>query len=142
MTYAEPTAKVIELSRGSDVVTVVLEVSSLLSEPLAPGGLYVTDRPEQEAIQLHKLKTADGNVLTFENYDHVGDLPSVGIDYIFRVWWTPYQLEAVTNTSRKWNYENYPDNEDHDHCLITWETIGADAEHKAGRLPVRKGLDY
>jgi hypothetical protein len=132
MTYAEPTAKVIELSRDSDVVTMVLEVSSLLSEPLAPSGLYVTDRPEQEAIQLHKLKAADGNVLTFESYDHVGNLPSVGTNYIFRVWWTPDQLEVVTDTSRKWSYENYPDKEDHDHCRLTWEAIGADAEHKAG----------
>jgi hypothetical protein len=132
MTYEEPSAKVIQLSRDNDVVTVVLEISSLLSEPLAPGGLYVSDRPEQEAIQLHKLKAADGNVLTFENYDHVGDLPSVGTEYIFRVWWTPDQLEAVTDTSRKWNYEKYPDNGDHDHCLLTWEAIGSDEEIKAG----------
>ena len=53
MTYEEPTAKVIQLSRDNDVVTVVLETSSLLSEPLAPGGLYVIDKPEQEVIQLH-----------------------------------------------------------------------------------------
>ena len=139
MTYEEPTAKVIQLSRDNDVVTVVLEISSLLSEPLAPGGLYVTHKTEQEVIQLHKLKAADGNVLTFENYDHVGELPSVGTDYIFRVWWTPNQLEAVTDTSRKWSYEKYPDNEDHDHCLLTWEAIAADAEHKAG---YRCGKDW
>ena len=132
MTYEEPTAKVIQLSRDNDVVTVMLELSSLLSEPLSPSGLYVTDKPEQEVLQLHKLKAADGNVLTFENYEHIGELPSLGTDYIFRVWWTPDQLEAVTDTSRKWNCENYPDNEDHDHCLLTREAIGADAEHKAG----------
>jgi hypothetical protein len=139
MTYQEPAAKVIQLFCDNDVLTVVLEISSLLCEPLAPGGLYLTHKPEQEVLQLHKLKAADGNVLTFESYDHVGDLPSVGAEYIFRVWWTPDQLEVVTDTSRKWKYEKYPDNEDHDHCLLTSEAIGADEEHKAG---YRCGKDW
>jgi hypothetical protein len=132
MTYEKPTAKVIQFSRDDHIVTIVLEMSSLLSEPLAPAGLYATDEREQEVLQLHKLKARNGNVLTFETYDDVAELPSVGADYVFQVWWTPDQLAAVTDTSRKWTYETYPENEAHNHCLLTWESIGADAEHKTG----------
>jgi hypothetical protein len=137
--YQESKAKVVQVSRGTDVVTVVIQVSSLFSEPLAPGALYLLDNPEKKIIELHRLKAARGTVLTYETYDHVGDVPNLGAEYICQVWWTPNQLEAVKDTSRSWTYEKYPDNGDHDHCLLTWETIAADAQHKAG---YRSGKDW
>jgi hypothetical protein len=139
MRYKEPKAKVVHASRRDDVITVVVEVSSLFSEPLAPGGLYLIGKPEQEIMQLHSLKATNGNAITYETYDYAGELPTVGAEYIYRVWWTPGQIAAVTDTSRKWSYEEYPDNGDHDHCLLTGETIAADAEQKAG---YRSGKDW
>lgn len=139
MTYKEPKAKIVHASRRDDVVTVVVAVTRLFSEPLAPAGLYLIEKPEQEVIQLHSLKTSNGNVLTYKTYDYVGELPTVGTEYIYRVWWTPDQQAVVTDTSRKWSYEEYPDNGDHDHCLLTWETIAANAEQKAG---YRSGKDW
>ena len=139
MTYKEPKAKIVRASRRDDVVIVVIEVTRLFSEPLAPAGLYLVEKPEQEVIQLHALKTSKGNVLTYETYDYVGELPTVGTEYIYRIWWTSDQLSAVTDTARKWSYEEHPDNGDHEHCLLTWETIAADAEQNAG---YRSGKDW
>jgi len=70
---------------------------------------------------------------------HIGVLPTIGTNYIYRLWWTTDQLQAVTNTSRQWTYEVYPSNGDHDHCILSWEPIGVDEVHKAG---YRSGKDW
>jgi hypothetical protein len=129
MNYKEPTAKVIDVEISGDTVTIKIEVSELPSPPLAPGGL---NTPEQEVIQLHNLQIQDHNVLTYHTYEHKGDLPQLGTEYIYRLWWRPDQLEAVTDTNRIWIYAEYPDNGNHEHCLLTWETIAAYSEHKGG----------
>jgi hypothetical protein len=139
MNYKEPTAKVIDVEISGDTVTMKIEVSQLPLPPLAPGGLYLLNMPEQEVIQLHNLQMQDQNILTYRTYEHKGDLPQLGAEYIYRVWWRPDQLEAVTDTKRNWIYAEYPDNGDHDHCLLTWETIAAYSEHKGG---YRSGKDW
>ena len=139
MNYKEPTAKVIDVEISGDTVTIQIEVSQLPSPPLAPGGLYLLNMPEQEVIQLHDLQTQNQNVLTYKTYEHKGDLPHVGTEYICRLWWRPDQLEAVADTNRSWIYEEYPDNGDHEHCLLTSETIAAYSEHKGG---YRSGKDW
>jgi len=132
VSYKEATAKVVQVARSVDAATVTVEVSRLPSEPLAPAGLYTLDNTGQEVIQLHKLIAASGNILTYEIYDDVDDWPEVDSVYIHRVWWTLDQLEAVTDASRKWTFDEYPDNGEHDHCLLTWNTIAAYADHKTG----------
>jgi hypothetical protein len=49
----------------------------------------------------------------------------VGKQYVFRPWWTKNQLALVTDTSRTWVLEAYPDNGTHAHCELTWELIAA-----------------
>ena len=110
MKYKEPTAKVIDAEISCDTATIQIEVSQLHSPPLAPGGLYLLNMPEQEVMQLHDLQTQNQNILTYKTYEHKGDLPQVGTEYIYRLWWRPDQLEAVTDTKRSWVYEEYPDN--------------------------------
>ena len=139
MNYKEPTAKVIDLDISGDTVTIKIEVSQLPSPPLAPGGLYLLNKPEQEVIQLHNLQTQNQNVLTYTTYEHKGNLPQIGTEYIYRLWWRPDQLEAVTDRNRNWAYEEYPDNGGHEHCLLTWETIAAYSEHNGG---YRSGKDW
>ncbi|GEM_PF-1633126 len=137
--YEEPKAKVIDISRRNDIVTIILEVSSIDPGPLAPSGLYVVGDPGKQVIEFHKLQAANGKVLTFETYNYNGKLPDIGSLYLHRLWWTPDQLEAVKDTSRIWTHEKYPDNGDHDHCLLTWETIAAYAEQNGG---YRSGRDW
>jgi hypothetical protein len=139
MSYQECSAKVTDVMKNGDVVSTTLEVTEVPSYPPAPAGLY-SDKPDNhEAIQLHKLAKIDGKTLTYETYKHQGLLPKLGDVYIFRLWWTPDQLEAVKDTFRSWALEEYPENSDHTHCLLTWETIGAKADHKIG---YRSGRDW
>ena len=108
MSYKERNAKVTDVMKNGDVVITTLEVTQVPSDPLSPAGLYLDKPDDHEAIQLHKLIKADGNALTYETYRHQGLLPKPGNIYIYRVWWTPDQLEAVKDTSRSWTLEKYP----------------------------------
>lgn len=49
------------------------------------------------------------------------------------------QLDAVRDRSRVWSHEHYPDNGDHDHCLVTWTRIEAQGSHPDG---YRSGCDW
>jgi hypothetical protein len=39
--------------------------------------------------------------------------------------WSPWQLELAMSDASAWKKAFYPDNGDHDHCALTWETIAA-----------------
>ncbi|HMJ00746.1 MAG TPA: hypothetical protein VK488_12990 [Gaiellaceae bacterium] len=130
MTYTESTAQLVDVARSGDVTTTRLLASEAVSEPLAPAGLYAGPDAPDEVWQLHKLveREADGS-LVFETYGS-GPPPQAGERFVFRPWWTPGQLAIAADRTLDWRREQYAKG-DHEHCLLTWETIlpGATAYH-------------
>ena len=41
-------------------------------------------------------------------------------------------MDAVRDMSATWARLSYPNDGEHDHCLLSWETIAAYADHKEG----------
>lgn len=135
MAYEEPVVKVLSANRQGDVVYLRLKVidrNSWPSSPLAPAGLYQIDNPEQEHFQLHRFISQDADTLSYKTYDQTSPLPRVGQRALFRVWWTEWQLKLVLDQDREWVRRAYPDNGEHDHCALTWETIAAYSDHSEG----------
>jgi hypothetical protein len=139
MMYNEPTASILSILRLGEVTQVVLHLPVAPDLPLAPASLHDIHEPHDLLIELHKVAKQAGDQITFETYTAPDTLPTVGQPYIFRAWWMPEQLAAVIDTSRVWVREAYPDNGDHDHCWLTWETIAAYADHKEG---YRSGCEW
>jgi hypothetical protein len=79
-------------------------------------------------MQLHKLVNRElGEVLVFESYGIVSTPPESGDQVILRPWWTPDAWNAATDPQRNWQRRIY-DESDHDHCLLTWQTISVGEE--------------
>jgi hypothetical protein len=75
----------------------------------------------------------------FDAFVAPGTTLASGGRYIFRGLFTADALELVTDTSREWIREPYPDNGDHDHCALTWARIAADEGDGCG---YRSGSDW
>ncbi len=128
-----PPAEVVAVETRDEVTRVVLlilDMAYLPGPPLAPGSLFDLDTPNREVLPLHKLLEQSDSTLMFETYDYAGPLPELGRQYIFGSWWTPDALDAVLDRQAVWVRERYPDNGNHDHCLLTWETIAAYGEYQ------------
>ncbi len=132
----EHSAQILHAQRDADTSTVRLRVSFApgvaVNPPLMPAGLYDTADPAREIFQLHKLVAEIGDTLTYETYNQNAPLPLAGCRHIFRFWWFAWQLEAVLDTQTFWVRRCYPENGDHEHCLLTWKTISARDEHSEG----------
>ncbi|HET7035168.1 MAG TPA: hypothetical protein VFI42_05740 [Thermomicrobiaceae bacterium] len=96
------------------------------------GGMYGTNAPAHEVFQLHTLVSQAGDVLCYATYNAASPLPIIGERHIFRLWWADYQLAAVLDLDAQWVHRAYPDNSDHEHCLLTWEVISATSNHPTG----------
>jgi hypothetical protein len=132
MPYQGPIAKVTSTQQQGDVATVAIKISRQLHVPIAPAGLYDQSNPDREVFQLHKLIEESTGHLVFETYSSESVLPRVGGKFIFRSWWTADAIEAVQDTDVKWVRKRYPDNRNHDHCLLTWATISSYSENIEG----------
>jgi hypothetical protein len=129
MTFQEPIAEILSASQVGEIATVVLRATCSPSPPIAPARLYERIDPGKEIFQLHKLIDQDGNRLTFETYAPGHRLPLAGTQLILRSWWLPEALEAVLDHEAEWTLKTYPDNGDHNHCLLTGATISAHSDH-------------
>jgi len=121
MTYGEPVAEVLDVSREDDVTTTRLRLvrGSVLAEPVAPGGLCSGRRADQEVLQLHKLVGREpGDAFIFESYELEAPLPDVGSRLAFRARWIPALWQAVTERTRAWERKPYDESDD-DRCLLT-----------------------
>jgi hypothetical protein len=138
--FTAPRVRVERVASGSDFT--LIEIAGALAPyepPFAPAGLYDIETEALEAAQLHKLVTVNGScdAASFHTYTpQFASAELVGKQYVFRPWWTKNQLALVTDTSRTWVLEAYPDNGTHAHCELTWELIAA---HEGHRVAYRSG---
>jgi hypothetical protein len=131
--YQLPTAKVLSAILAANMATVTIEISQedYLGYPIAPADLRKLDTGES-VFDFHQLIGRKGAKLVFETYKPQRLAPCVGATYAFCSWWIPNAMDAVRDMSAKWNRLPFPDDGQHDHCLLTNETISAYAERKEG----------
>jgi hypothetical protein len=129
--YRLPKAKVLSIVNDNDVTTCMIDISDehYLCYPIAPcnlqdGNGYV--------FPFHQLVAREKARLTFETYETQYVHPNVNAEYEFLSNWLPDAMDAVRDLDTNWVYGVYPDNNDHDHCLLTYMTISAKNNHKSG----------
>ena len=124
--YRLPTATVVAARFDGDVATITIELSreDYLSYPIAPADLR-EDNPFRRVFPFHQLVGRMGPRLEFETYNVDLALPTVGGVLSFCSWWTRQGIDAVRDLNARWELRDYPDNGDHDHCLLTFETLSA-----------------
>lgn len=136
--FRDPTATIVRMERSGGGARVTVDISGRVSPPLFPASLLRAEG--DEALHLDRLISEEGDeAFVFETFAAPDELPVAGATYIFRPWWTPDALELVTDTTRQWVREQYPDNGGHDHCPLTWETIAANA---GDGMAYRSGNDW
>ena len=131
--YFLPTAVVLSAYSSDDTATTIINIShqDYLGYPIAPASLKERVNSDFN-FPLYQLVKREGPRLTFETYNIDIPQPIVGVTYEFYSWWIPDAIDAVLDTSVKWKQITYPDNGDHDHCLLTGETISAYDGYKEG----------
>lgn len=131
--YQLPTARVLAVDRSCDVSTVAIEISreDYVSYPIAPASLWRLDSDE-EVFSFHQLVRREYGRLVFETYGTDAPPPRVGSTHRFCSWWIPAAMDAVRETSARWERLTYPDDGCHDHCLLTWERLSAQGPHTEG----------
>lgn len=129
--YRLPTASVLAADLSADVAQVMIVISDLsyLNYPIAPADLRLSD-PYRSAFLFHQLVGRKGAQLVFETYKPEYPLPRVGETYEFCSWWIPCAMDAVRDISAAWQRLPYPNDGDHDHCLLSYETLAAYGEYK------------
>lgn len=125
-------ATILASGATGEVATVALVIwqEDYLGYPIAPASLWQLDS-DVSVFPLHQLVGREGLRLVFETYGRTVQAPPVGITYEFCSWWLPNAMDAVRDSSAKWERQTYPD-DGHAHCLLTYETIAAYADHKEG----------
>jgi hypothetical protein len=125
MKPAQTGISIIGVSRAGDLTTTEVSlVEGKWPEPLAPASVWSGEGRRTRVIDLHRLVSRAEDVAIFESYGLEGDIPTAGGPYALYAWWTPEQLEAARDVDLEWRRRSY-DGADHDHCLLTWQTIGS-----------------
>lgn len=132
MAYQEPLATVLAIDKTDDVVRIELRIDRVPAPPIAPAGLYDPAEAGREIFPLHRLTEQLEDRLVFESYETAALLPPVGSSFILQSWWLPGALDAVLDMEAEWELEVYPDNGEHEHCLLTYERIAAYADCQKG----------
>lgn len=116
---------IVRASRAGDVTTteVRLEEGKWPSTPVAPASVREDEEPNV-VTELHRLVDLTDDVATFETYGIDGKPLEPGGSYSLYAWWAPHQLKAAEDQSLVWTLETFDRAGDHDHCLLTWATIG------------------
>jgi hypothetical protein len=131
--YQLPVVRVGDAVQREAVATVSIEFDpsreSYLGYPIAPGDLRFAE-PFQLVFPLHQLIDRDGLRLVFETYEPQLPLPTPGESFTFCSWFLPAALNALRDRSVHWDLRDYPDNGDHDHCLLTSATLAAYADYQ------------
>lgn len=132
MAYQEPEIEILSATQTSDAATVTLRFvdwpmyvkrADQALYPLAPAGLYCPPKMGDAIFELHHLIMRQGSVLEFTTFNPNQPLPAAGDLLRFRSWWTYPAMEAVLDRSAKWVERKLPQDLDHEHCLLFWDTI-------------------
>jgi hypothetical protein len=126
----EPLVEVLEAGVTERGYRVVCRFSEAYLDHVAPGALYDKPGSADPVFLVHRVSKQDGLVYTFETFDAGMKLPPVGRKFYYRGWWVRAAMLAALDASALWKRSAYPDNGSHDHCLFTWEAIGASEPHK------------
>jgi hypothetical protein len=133
--YQLPVVRVADAVQREDVATVSVEFDPpgerYLHYPIAPADLWLAE-PSQLVFPLHQLIDRDGSRLVFETYEPQLSLPAPGESFTFCSRFKPEALNALRDRLVHWDLLDFPDNGDHDHCLLTWATMAAYADQKRG----------
>jgi hypothetical protein len=127
--YQQPRAVVTQVLSDATRSVIRLEVDWGSWQPrheaveLAPASLYAARHPHAEVLQLHQLRSARDNSLTFETIGKSGGLPLAGDQFVFGVWWIP-DTTVLVNTPAHWRKALATG---HNHCLLCWKDLD-DAE--------------
>jgi hypothetical protein len=128
-----PTATVLSVGVNEDIATTEIEISQedYLRYPIAPAWLWC-EETRQMIFPFDQLVGLNNRRLRLETYRPQSTLPRVGDVRQFVSLWNHWAMDAVQDVSAGWARQKYPYPGEHDHCLLTWETIAECAEHKEG----------
>ena len=125
MRYLEPVTIKIKARGDARSVVSEIEFDRMDQGPVAPAGLYVKQngRPENLALELHRILQNDGLCYTFETFGFEGALPNDNVELYYRGWWLEEAMDAIFDEDNKWKLQNYPDDGSDSQCLFSWNTI-------------------
>lgn len=126
----EPLVEVLEAAVTDRGVRIVCRFSEAYLDPVAPGALYDKPGSADAAFLVRRVSKKDELVYTFETFDTELKPPPVGRHFFYRGWWVRAAMKAALDASARWQRKAYPENGSHDHCLFTWEGIGAQEPNK------------
>jgi hypothetical protein len=132
--FVAPVVEVEHVTRSGDVTEICIRGRlDPYKTALAPSALYDTRSERIEVAQFHRYLESIGERHTFQTL-HGVTIPDscIGQRYVFRPWHDQSELDIIADPSRTWTLRRYPDNGDHAHCLVSWETIAAFSDHKSG----------
>jgi len=132
--FVAPVVEIATVTRSGDITETVVRGSlDPYKDGFAPSALYDIETQRIEAAQLHRYIGSIDDRHTFQTLHGVVIADScVAQRFVFRPWHDQSDLDIVVDPSRTWTLRQYPDNGDHSHCLLTWETIAANSDHKQG----------
>jgi hypothetical protein len=134
--YQQPRAVVTQVLSDAIKFVIRVEVDWGSWDPrqealeLAPGSLYAAQHPHAEVLQLHQLRSARGNTLTFQTVGKSDSLPVAGDQFVYGVWWIP-DATALVETPRHWQKALVPG---HDHCLLCLQALDNTEAYAAGNV--------
>jgi len=121
-----------EATRLGDISRIVARFEKIERDSMAPAALSLDPNSVDYEFDVHKQIARDRFIVTFETYNSAQPLPKVGTTYTWHPWWLPWALDAVVDENANWQLCEYPEDEAHTHCLLTWETIAAYVDHRVG----------
>ena len=133
MKYVEPLVQIVSSYQEHGITRLSLQLlrtGAEFSGPFAPASLHDPENPSNFVIELHRCIHHDETTLVYDSYTAGITVPLEKEQFVLRLWWTQDQMDIVTDTAIKWTLLKYPDDRDHDHCELTWETIAAYGEYQ------------
>ncbi len=125
MTYRPQQVTVIGVERGSSGLLITVTSNDLRGEELAPAFLFeLTPEPQRDALVILEWLQSRGESYCFEAAQERTPL-QVGRTYGYQGIWDGNGYDAVADLDAHWEHAEYPDNGDHDHCAISFETISS-----------------
>ncbi len=124
--YTEP--RILITSVEPTITGAIVEgiANANIGEPICPGILFKTNDDLSWTYELHRVLEKNESRLKLESFALTTSLPVVGTTYFYRGLLTKSAIEAITDKTSQWTLVTHPNDEEHAHCLISFEEISAD----------------